>query len=316
MTVQPPGPGFTAHGGGRVIGGSDEPEVVDASHPPLRPATAFTVGVIDTGVVLDSRRRAHPWFGRDHLSYCPDEDEDVLAQGAQQRASSDGHGTFVAGLVLREAPAAKVRMWGVLDKNRVPTDFDGLIDQDDIAVAAALGALAVNPHVQVINLSFGGGVWAERERPTRLERALEELFELRDNVAVVASAGNESTDSPVWPAAFPNVIAVGALDEAAAVARGSAPPVAPFSNTGPFIDAYANGVKALGPYQDWDGAPRWARWSGTSFAAAIVTGRIAQVAIERGISGKQAAHAVLSESGKIKGSRAVWVRGIDSLPFA
>ena len=315
MAILAPGPGFIPYGGGRVIGGADEPEAATESHPPLVPATAVTVGVIDTGVVLDRRGRPHPWFGRDHLSYCPDEDEDVLAHGAGRRASSDGHGTFVAGLVLREAPSARVRMWGVLDKDRVPPDFDGLIDHDDTAVAAAIGALAINPRVQVINLSFGGGVWAEDSKPAQLDRALERLFADRKNIAVVASAGNESSTSKVWPAGFENVISVGALDERAPVAHGSTPPVAAFSNKGRWISAFASGVKVLGPYADSSGAGGWVRWSGTSFAAAIVSGRIAQVAIERGISGAEAAYAVLAESEPIGTSGAVWVRGIDSLPF-
>jgi hypothetical protein len=271
--------------------------------------------VIDTGVVLDRKGRPHRWFGRDHLSYCAEEDEDVLAGPAGRRASSDGHGTFVAGLVLREAPSARVRVWGVLDKDRVPTDLDGLTDKDDTAVAAAIEALAINRNVQVINLSFGGGVWAEDSKPARLERALHDLFAIRKNIAVVAAAGNESSDNKVWPAAFDNVISVGALDERNPVARGSTPPFAAFSNTGSWISAFAGGVRVLGPYADSGGAGGWARWSGTSFAAAIVSGRIAQVAIERGISGAEAADAVMSESEPIGTYGAVWVRGIDSPPF-
>jgi hypothetical protein len=302
--------------GGRTPGGATEPVLVGDSHPPLRPATSLTVGVIDTGIVLGRKGRPHPWFGDDHLSYCRADDEDVLAQGAGKRAPADGHGTFVAGVVLREAPTARIRMWGVLDKKRVPTDFDGLIDDDDAAVAAAIGALAINPHVQVINLSFGGGFWAEGSKPPRLQYALERLFAARTDVAVVASAGNEPTSPTVWPAAFDNVVSVGALDETKPLARGDTPPFAPFSNSGDWIDAFAGGVDVLGPFGYPDGTQGWARWSGTSFAAAIVSGRIAQVAIERGINGALAVQAVLEESEPISGRTAVWVRGVDSLPFA
>jgi subtilisin family serine protease len=207
-------------------------------------------------------------------------------------------------------------MWGVLDKQRVPMDFDGLTHEDDIAVAAVIGTLAINPSVQVINLSFGGGVWAEQSPPPELETALVKLFAARKNVAVVASAGNESTESKVWPAAFDNVISVGALDEKEPVVRGDPPPIAEFSNKGYWISAFANGVSVLGPFVNDDGSNGWARWSGTSFAAAIVSGRIAQVAIERGINGAEAAKAVLTESDPMPGRTAKWVRGVDSLPFA
>jgi hypothetical protein len=318
MTILTTDHGFIPYGGARVIGGADDPVTTDEFYPPLIPASTVTVGVIDTGVVLDRRRRPHPWFGAHHLSYCAEEDEDVLARGTGPQASSDGHGTFVAGVVLREAPSARVRMWGVLDKARVPTEDGSLLEQDDTAVAAAIGALAINRHVQVINLSFGGGVWHEKRKPARLESALESLFALRQDIAVVASAGNESIEGMVWPAAFPNVISVGALDEGDQVARGSTPPIAPFSNRGQWIKAFASGVRVLGPYSVTGSGAGWARWSGTSFAAAIVSGRIAQVAIERGISGAAAADAVLSDSDPCPKpeSQAVWVRSVDSLPFA
>ena len=53
----------------------------------------------------------------------------------------------------------------------------------------------------------------------------------------------------------------------------------------------------------------WARWSGTSFAAATVSGRIAQTAIELGVTGTEAAEIVLRESRVINADGAVWVRG-------
>ncbi len=121
--------------------------------------------MIDTGIVLDAQGRPPAWFGDDHLSYCADEDADQLSIPGRTRWPSEGHGTFVAGLVLREAPSARVRMWGVLAKERMPATTDEATGQDDRAVAAALAALALNLDVQVVNLSFGGSVWETASPP-------------------------------------------------------------------------------------------------------------------------------------------------------
>lgn len=67
------------------------------------------------------------------------------------------------------------------------------------------------------------------------------------------------------------VIAVGAVHDTIGQ-------VAPFSGYGPWVTACAGGVDVVGPYFE-DGYPKgyhgWAIWSGTSFSAATVTGRIA-----------------------------------------
>ena len=136
---------------------------------------------------------------------------------------------------------------------------------------------------------------------------------------MVAAAGNDASDTETWPAAFPGVIAVGALDLTATFI--GTPPLARFSNYGTWVDAYASGVSVLGPFvdfketgpaiyeirepQDFTG---WAKWSGTSFAAAIVSGRIAQTAIEHHINGQQAADRVLAQSPRIFQGDKAWVR--------
>ena len=225
------------------------------------------------------------------------------------------------GLILREAPTARVTMCGVLDKSENSSSDTPLGDDDDQRVAEAVRSLALDPDVQVINLSFGGGVF--ESPPTKLDKALQELDH---RVAVVAAAGNGAGDEPVYPAAFgfPRVISVGALDERRLVPPGATPPRAAFSNYGNWVKAYAGGVQVLGPFVYFDETggdvyglrpPQhfrgWARWSGTSFAAATVSGRIAQTAIERGITGAQAAKAVLGESRKISKYHELWVRSAD-----
>lgn len=329
--------------GARAVGGAHPPVSTTEHRRPLPSAGSITVGVIDTGVALNSEGRPHAWFGHDHLSFCPAEDEELLTTDVGERASADGHGTFVAGVVVREAPTARIRAWGVLGKARVPPLYTEFDDDDDVAVSAALAALALNPQVRVINLSFGGGGW-ETKQPILLKRALHELVVRRPDIVVVAAAGNNTNDrddltQEVWPAAFckhlPNVIAVGAVDESKRITVGTTPAPAKFSNEGDWITAFASGVDLLGPLpypppaaaadpvrirpepSSFDGPSfdGWARWSGTSFASAVVSGRIAQACIEHGINGVDAWEVVKCGSQMMDGRRARWVRSVDTPPF-
>jgi subtilisin family serine protease len=296
------------------------------------------VGVIDTGIVLDADGRPPAWFG-DHLSFDSDRDADELpslvlsdeGQGADESLSlipgvvrlvqsARGHGTFVAGLVLHEAPSARVRVSGVLGDSRDETvtvsgvlgDLPAgtLTEEDDIAVAEALRTLAQDPAVRVINLSFGGGAWAESRQPTYLAEAIAHVVRTRPDIALVAAAGNEGRTDPVWPAAFDGVLAVGVVDEHQPRESWDLPPVATFSNTGPWVDAYASGVALLGPLPQSGARDGWARWGGSSFAAAVVSGKIARLAIDGDRTGAKACEELIKHSDPLLDG--VWVRGVDS----
>jgi subtilisin family serine protease len=304
----------------RTPGGAVHPAATDDQLPALLGMTGIvTVGVVDTGLVLhDVTHMPHPWIG--NRASCTEEERDRLEVGHRDRhqqgylADADGHGTFVTGLILHEAQTARVIMRGVLDNDG--DRANGLIDRDDVMVAKAVRELASNRNydVKVINLSFAGGAFADE--PASLREAIKAIHE---RVAVVAAAGNSASDEPVYPAAFEEVIAVGALDDRVP------PALAEFSNCGDWVDAYAVGLKLLGPFVNFDETKAghdtygirepqqfqgWARWSGTSFAAAIVSGRIAQMAIENPeLSGAEAATKVLNGSPYIFGNRARWIGG-------
>jgi subtilisin family serine protease len=118
---------------------------------------------------------------------------------------------------------------------------------------------------QVLNLSLGG------------EKDPAEIDILRDvidaGVVVIAAMGNEYEDgNPTeYPAAMPDVCAVGASDEFDKRAG--------FSNTGRHIDLVAPGVGILSTtptfnYDD-DGARTYDAWDGTSMATPYVAGAAA-----------------------------------------
>src|SRR3954453_18772672 len=135
----------------RPPGGVGFPTAATQAFSPLPSATAVTVGVVDTGLVVDTEHRPHPWF-QDHVAYREQDIDRIPDRGAHVHlGTADGHGTFVTGRILVEAPRARVTMWGVLDKG---TEGDALGADEDVLVADAVRQLAHDPNVQVINLSF------------------------------------------------------------------------------------------------------------------------------------------------------------------
>ncbi|WP_345711341.1 S8/S53 family peptidase [Kineococcus glutinatus] len=194
-----------------------------------------------------------------------------------------GHGTFIAGLVARYAPHCKVCVVKVVSN---------LGDVDAFEVAKALEGLVGK--VDFVNLSFSGYVGKREIGPVAsVIRTLQRTpgprgakapkdTPLRERATVVvASAGNDSTWCPSYPAALPGVVSVGAI--------GPDGP-APFTNFGPWVRACAPGVELVstfftgfnGPAAAVDGLPDpdrftgWARWSGTSFSAPVVAARLAR----------------------------------------
>jgi subtilisin family serine protease len=264
----------------RIIRGVGPPRPAPSGLPDFegRPS-GLKVGVIDTGVVLRDGK-PHP-FLRGRILFT---DGDVDPEGRPDQAESDGHGTFVAGVVLGQAPTVTVQMKGVIDQstNR----------WEDNAVAKAIREL--RDEVDLINLSFTG----DRGEDRTPQPIVEALKELGPNVVVVAAGGNGAGTAEAYPAAVrldqdhPMILAIGAVDEGQPRVLGQLPPIAGFSCRGGWVTAYANGCDVLGPYQDG-----WSTWSGTSFAAAIVTGRIAATMEQHQVDARSAAQIVLEEAG-------------------
>jgi hypothetical protein len=182
-----------------------------------------------------------------------------------------GHGTFVTSVIRAAAPAAHIEVKGVLNgPGSTATGWD---------VAVAIAELA--QRVDVLNLSFACFT-EDGEAPLVIRRAIERV---PAGVTVVAAAGNQgdvvglvrgrTSRSPSYPAAQPRVLAVGSsgdpLDPDGAVLSAFTPKL-------PWVDRTARGVDVLGafPAELEDGVfTGWVTWSGTSFAAAAVTGKLA-----------------------------------------
>jgi len=165
--------------------------------------------------------------------------------------------------------------------------------------AAVADAIAPPNRCRILNLSLGGPTALDLGLPAtalvlgRARGQRKGRGEQVDDAVVVASAGNEATTQPMFPAAMKGVVAVGALDPSGNRTE--------FSNWGWWVDCATLGEDVLGPYADTDEAVRpnfdgYALWSGTSFAAPFVAGRIAAAMNGQGIgSARIAAATVLSQ---------------------
>jgi subtilisin family serine protease len=262
-------------------GRTQEPQnsAIPAAGPghPARPlsggGTYPEIVVLDTGVATGAQRpdllsKALIEGGEDHPDVPLHADGQLLpADGYLDPVA--GHGTFIAGVIEQLAPGCTIRL------PRVVSPF-GLAEEFEVAQAirrAVDGKYGVKP--KIISLSLGGPVL---ESPDML-RAAVAYANLRE-VVLVASAGNDGTCVPHYPAALPGVVAVGAA--------GPDGPE-PWTNYGPWVDACAPGADLVSSFfQDFDGSfptqntvdvdafRGWARWSGTSFAAPVVVAALAR----------------------------------------
>lgn len=253
-----------------------KPPIIE-SGPPVR------VLVLDSGIV-----EHHSWFGPRVPKPLDNRYERPGSGGTL--LPFDGHGTFIAGIVLENAPVVDLH---------VASAFDGTGVTDDLQVAGLIDDYAGDADIVV--LSFGGHTADDRPSDPISEAIGRALH--GDNPPVfVAAAGNQGTSRPVFPAACKGVIAVAATD-----AEGNR---AGFSNHGPWVDAGAPGVDVLSTFFDghlqpapWNGQAQpphkftgFARWSGTSFAAPLIAADIAAAMGSNGLLAAEAAYRVVREA--------------------
>jgi hypothetical protein len=244
------------------------------------------VSIVDSGWYEPAGTNAEtPWLGYD----IDGEVEHVNPAAIHPYA---GHGTFVAGIIRCLAPATFLEIEAVLEKA-------GAVYESEITKELN-EAMTDKDRPQLISIS--AGCRTRRDLGLIGFEALARKFELTEGVGavlVVAAAGNDATKRPFWPAAYPWVLSVGALDDDMHVSD--------FSNYGDWVDVYAHGrdlVNAFptgtytchepphaGEVRSFTGL---AQWSGTSFATPVVTGLIAAYMSEHGVGARDAYDALVA----------------------
>ncbi len=235
----------------------------------------------DTGLLEDAG--SHSWLAG--VTGDPDP-----GNGTQPIPPYTGHGTFVAGVARCMAPAADVTVINAL------ATAGSTLESDLVArLDAALGL-----GVDIFHLSIAAP--SRKDLPLISFEAWLRLLRQYKGVVCVAAAGNNDTRRPSWPAAFSDVVSVGAL-------AGDWRSRAAFSNYGGWVDVYAPGRDLVNAYATgtytchvapYAGQDRtfygMAKWSGTSFSTPVVTGLIAARMSRTGENGQQAAAALLAEA--------------------
>lgn len=229
------------------------------------PGTGVRIAILDTGYAQSYLPSGLPGINVDPHGGDPGPDED----GDQYLDPVAGHGTFIAGVIEQVAPGCELEVHEVL------STYGHGYEQE---IGNKLHALADRPkseQPQIVNLSFGGytviGMQYLADAVARLHQ---------EGIIVVASAGNEATCLPTFPAALPDVIGVGALDPDGWPAE--------YTNYGPWVRACTvgsdvvsiffegfNGAEPLVAGEDIDDFKGWARWSGTSFSTPRVAAALA-----------------------------------------
>jgi len=230
-----------------------------------------TVAVLDSGVAL-----AHPDLaGRLVAGY------DFVNNDATP-ADDHGHGTHVAGIIAMTenslggvgvAPTVSIMPLKVLAANGSGSYF---------AIASAL-RYAADHGAAIANLSLGGPSGSDT-----LQQAVQ--YATGKGVVVIVAAGNSATAAPSYPAAYPEVIGVGATDATDRLAS--------YSNYGVNTDLVAPGSDILSTMLTTGGnmtnPTGYGRASGTSMAAPNASGVAALLAAARNLRGSALRTALLA----------------------
>lgn len=281
------------HANDYITNGTRKSSAVPATPPhitPSAPAGGVKIIILDTGL---AKTAFLPPFlvSLDATTAIVDRDEpDENGDGELDPAA--GHGTFIAGVIELLDAGRPMFLGHVME-----TTGDG----DEWTIGTRLKSIVDNgingnpvDERTIFNLSFGGYAPDEMWYLARQIRRAQAL-----GAVVVASAGNDATCEPSYPAAFADVVGVGALG-----------PNGPawFTNYGPWVRASAPGMDLVsaffvnfnGPVPpigavDPDLFAGWARWSGTSFSTPTVVAALAREMARTGCTSVEAVGSVIDD---------------------
>jgi subtilisin family serine protease len=210
---------------------------------PDRCGTPPLIGMIDTGI------------DRGHDALRGQSVEMISGpESGGKKAASPGHGTAIAALLVGRPGSTAPGLLPDAKLIAVNAFYNegGTAERTDvISIVSAMETLAERG-VRIINLSFSGPP----------NEALREAIAavLARGVVVVAAAGNKGAGAePAYPAAYPGVIAVTAVDGELGIYRRA--------TQGAYVDLAAPGVDVMAAEPGGGVAPK----TGTSYAVPFVT---------------------------------------------
>lgn len=174
-------------------------------------------------------------------------------------ADVHGHGTGIASIIAAQTNNNR----GMAGLNwsapiMVLKALNSLGGGDFSTVSTALRYAADNG-ARVVNMSFGAYNYT-----AEMTDAVN--YALNKNVIIVAAVGNNRSSSIFYPAAYPDVIAVSSLSDTNQLSA--------FSNFGPGTDLTAPGENIIMAGSSSNSVSNYVHGSGSSFAAAEVTGAV------------------------------------------
>jgi hypothetical protein len=289
------------------------PAITSALTPPrtnLTPAnqkigTGVKIEVYDTGLFAPDPTNL-PTTSK--LSSTDNDLVDLVNNGTKMVDSpAAGHGEGISGVLTTVAPGATIQNVRINDRTGLLTDVSAAR-----AIASSLRTLSLANYPNLLINSFGSaGCDLKPTSPGAVLQpiGMEAVVEVVDKfnpyktggMLIVASAGNEASTRPHYPAAFESVLSVGALD--GTVDGDGSPwssasktaPVADFSNRGSTVDVYTTSVGLptthVNGYRFEYGGDiilGKALVTGTSFGGPALAAMIAELMSETGYSARAA----------------------------
>jgi len=221
---------------------------------PTSTGVGVQVAVLDTGVDRDHEDLNVTWG----ISVVGDKESTVYRDWKDR----NGHGTHVSGTIAAlyngigvVGVGYSIEIYGikVLDNSGFGT-YEDAADGIYWAMKGPDGIMGTDDDAEVISMSFGG---------TSYESVIYDAVVAAYNagIVLVGAAGN-SGEEVIYPAAFAEVIAVGAIDEEDNVPS--------WSSRGPELELVAPGVNVLSTVPN----NRYEYYSGTSMACPHVSGTV------------------------------------------